>query len=290
MFGLWVQQNGVIVRMTKLEIRPLDAIIAFFSVVALVGAVYLAAAYANQNNPPDVPFLLRPDTYDKVFPFLLGTVAVGGFASVYARVQRAREKALNDRRVSKAILEARIKRLQGLYEIVLNCFQNIRLQRRRLREAFIPEEDKKSWKIRRGIFEKVSMALSEVQIAGERVIKTLDFESDALIGEINTSEAEIERLMKLQDNLKSQIGGIQGVLRNVLRTSEWRGITKGSSSDEDLINVPDGFIKFCDSGETGNLGFRTVGEYFDAFARNITNRIHELEKEAITFSEGDSGM
>ncbi len=275
--------------MKKIEINLIDTLIAFLSLVALAGAIYLAVIYANKNNPADVPFLLRPDTYDKVFPFLLGTVAVGGFALAYTRVQRSREKALEKRRISRAALGVRIKRLQGLYEIVLDCFQNIRLQRRRLREAFIRDEDENTWKIRRGVFEVVSKALSEAQIAGERVIKTLDFERDALIGEINTSEEEVERLRKLQDDLKSQIGGIQGVLRNVLRTSEWKGVTQGTSSDEDLINAPDGFIKFCDSKESGNLGFRKIGEHFDAFARNIIARIHELEEEAVIFGEDSSG-
>lgn len=260
-----------------------DFFIALFSVLALLAAIGLAAVYVNQNNPIDVPFLLRPDTYDKVLPFLLGTVAIGGFALAYSRIQRSKEKALEKRRIAKATLEGRVKRLQDLYETVLVCFQTIRLQRRRLRVAFVPGQTEDAWKIRRGVFESVSKALSEAQLAGERVIKTLDFEHDALKGESLSTEAEIEKLRKLQDDLKSQVGGIQGVLRNVLRTSENKGITQGTSNDEDLIDVPDGFVKFTNSHETGNFGFRKIGEYFDAFAINIIKRIRELEAEAISF-------
>jgi hypothetical protein len=266
-------------------IRPFDFFIFILSLIALFTAIQLAVFYVNKDNPLDVPFLLRPDTYDKVFPFLLGTVAVGGFALAYSRAQRSKEMALAERRIAKAALDKRVQRLQEVYEIVLNFFQNVRLQRRRLRGAFIPGQEKDSWKIRRGLFEEVSMALNEAQLAGERVVKTFDFEHDALKGESTSTENEIERMNKLQADLKSQIGGIQGILRNVLETAEWRGITKGTSSDEDLIAVPDGFVKFADPSTTGNLGFRKIGEHFDAFAINIVNRIRELESESNSFGE-----
>lgn len=271
--------------MKKPTLSPFDLLVAFLSFLSLLAAFFLATVYANKDNPVDVPFLLRPDTYDKVFPFLLGTVAVGGFALAYSRAQRSKEKALEKRRVAKAALEVRIHRLQDLYETVLNCFQDIRLQRRCLRESFVPGQKENTWKIRRGVFERVSRALSEAQLSGERVIKTLDFEHDALKGETNTTGPELERLKKLQIDLRSQIGGIQGVLRNVLRSSEWKGITQGTSSDEDLIDAPEGLVKFADSREKGNLGFRKIGEHFDAFAINIIQRIHELEAEVILFSE-----
>ena len=166
-------------------------LVAFLSFFALLAAIFLATVYANKNNPVDVPFLLRPDTYDKVFPFLLGTVAVGGFALAYSRAQRSKEKALEKRRIAKATLEVRIHRLQSLYETVLDCFQSIKLQRRCLRDSFVPGQKENTWKIRRGIFEGVSKALSEAQLSGERVIKTLDFEHDALRGETITTETEI---------------------------------------------------------------------------------------------------
>ena len=271
--------------MKKPVLSPFDTLIAFLSFLSLLFAILLATVYVNKNNPIEVPFLLRPDTYDKVLPFLLGTVAVGGFALAYNRAQRSKDRALEKRRVAKATLEVRIHRLQDLYETVLDCFQNIRLQRRCLRESFVPGQKENTWKIRRGVFENVSKALSEAQLSGERVIKTLDFEQDALRGETITTGPEIERLKKLQIDLRSQIGGIQGVLRNVLRTSEWKGITQGTSSDEDLIDVPDGLVKFADSREKGNLGFRKIGEHFDAFAVNIIKRIHELEEEVISFSQ-----
>lgn len=270
------------------RIKPFDFFIFLLSLIALFAAIGLAAFYENKDNPLDVPFLLRPDTYDKVFPFLLGTVAIGGFALAYSRVQRSKERILSERQVAKTALDKRVQRLQEVYEIVLTFFQNVRLQRRRLRGAFIHGQEKGCWKIRRGLFEEVSIALNEAQLDGERVVKTFDFEHDALKGKAIPTESENERLKKLQHDLKSQIGGIQGILRNVLRTAEWQGITQGTSNDEDLIIVPEGFVKFADSSTKGNLGFRKIGEHFDAFAVNIVERIRELESESNSFSETQS--
>jgi hypothetical protein len=266
--------------------KTFDFFIFLLSFIALSSAIGLAVFYANNDNPVDVPFLLRRDTYDKVFPFLLGTVALGGFALVYSRVQSSKETAIAKRRIAKATLDSRVQRLQEIYETVLSLFQSVKLQRRRLREAFILDHENASWKIRRGVFEEVSMALNEAQLAGERVVKTFDFEHDALKGESNSLENEFERLKKLQDDLKSQIGGIQGILRNVLRTAELQSITKGTSSNEDLVDVPEGFVKLANpNATTGNLGFRHIGNHFDAFAINIINRIRELESESNSFGE-----
>ncbi|MGZ4851009.1 MAG: hypothetical protein ACXV2C_06495 [Candidatus Bathyarchaeia archaeon] len=263
------------------QAKTFDFFIFIFSFIALFFAIGLAVFYANEDNPLDVPFLLRHDTYDKVFPFLLGTVAVGGFALVYSRVQRSKETVLAQSRMAKTALDNRIQRLQGIYETVLSLFQSVKLQRRRLRGAFIFEQENASWKIRRRLFEEVSMALNEAQLAGERVVKTFDFEYDALKGESTSAENEVERLRKLQNDLKSQIGGIQGILRNVLKTSELQSITKGTCNDEDLIDVPEGFVKFADPNtSSGNLGFRHIGDHFDAFAINIIKRIRELESES----------
>lgn len=263
-----------------------DLFISLLSLIAFFSAIGLAVFYANSDNPLDVPFLLRRDTYDKVFPFLLGTVALGGFALVYNRVRSSREATLEKRRIAKIALDSRVQRLQEIYDTVLSLFQSVKLQRRRLRGAFIREHENSSWKIRRGLFEEVSAALNESQLAGERVVKTFDFDHDALKGESPSSENEIDRLKKLQSDLKSQIGGIQGILRNVLRTAELQSITKGTSNHEDLIDVPDGFVKFAAPNSTsGNLGFRHIGDHFDAFAVNIIARIRELESESNSFSE-----
>lgn len=263
-----------------------DLFISLLSLIAFFSAIGLAIFYANNDNPLDVPFLLRRDTYDKVFPFLLGTVALGGFALVYSRVRSSKEATLAKRRIAKAALDSRVQRLQEIYNTVLSLFQSVKLQRRRLRGAFIREHENSSWKIRRGLFEEVSAALNEAQLAGERVVKTFDFEHDALKGESPSSENEIDRLKKLQGDLKAQIGGIQGILRNVLRTAELQSITKGTSNHEDLIDVPDGFVKFADPNTaSGNLGFRHIGDHFDAFAVNIITRIRELESESNSFSE-----
>jgi hypothetical protein len=139
--------------------------------------------------------------------------------------------------------------------------------------------------MRRGLFEDVSLKLNEAQLSGEKIVKTFEFEQDTLKGEINSSDQETERLRKLQDDLKSQIGGIQGVLRNVLKTSEWQSITSGTSCDEDLLIVPEGYVKFTERGSSGTLGFRQVGLHFDAFGSNILGRIRELELESVFFSE-----
>jgi hypothetical protein len=274
--------------MNRPRIKPFDLCVFLLSLIAFLTAIGLAAFYVNKDNPHEVPFLLRRDTYDKVFPFLLGTVAVGGFALAYNRAQRAKEAALAQQRMAKAALDRRIQRLQEIYETVLTFFQNVRLQRRRLREAFIPGQEKDHWKMRRGLFEEVSMVLNEAQLAGERIVKTLDFEQEAIRGESASTGNEIERLEKLQNNLKSQIGGIEGILRNVLKTAEWRGITEGTSNDEDLIDVPDGFVRFADSRTPGNLGFRKIGEHFDAFAINIIKHIRKLESESNSYGETQS--
>lgn len=268
-------------------INSIDIFILLLSLLSLVAAISLAAIYANNENPLSVPFLLRRDTYDKVLPFLLGTVAVGGFALAYDRIQRTRENALETRRIAKAKLQGRIKRLQEIYETVLACFQCIKLQRRFLRTSCIQKPDENTWQIRRGVFERMLTALNDAQIAGERVVKTLDFELYALKGEAICTDEEIARLIKLHDDLKSQIGGIQGILHNVLKSIEWKGVTRGTSSDEDLIDIPDGLIKFLDSRETGNLGFRKIGDYFDVFSTNIIHRIRELEAEAKLYSESE---
>lgn len=266
--------------------KAFDLFIFLLSLIALFFAIGLAMSYTSNDNSLNVPFLLRHDTYDKVLSFLLGTVAVGGFALVYSRVQSSKEAALAQRRIAKAALDSRVQRLQEIYETVLSLFQSVKLQRRRLREAFVREDENAPWKIRRGIFEEVSMALNEAQLAGEHVVKTFDFEHDALKGESTSVENEIERLKKLQDDLKSQIGGIQGILRNVLKTAELQSITKGTSNNEDLIDVPDGFIKFANpNAASGNLGFRHIGDHFDAFAINIIKRIRELESESSSFED-----
>jgi len=261
-------------------IKPSAFFYFFLSLVALLIAIGLAVFYKNDNNPDTVLFILRPDTYDKVFPFLLGTVAAGGFALAYSIARQSQEQILEQRRMARTLVDRRIQRLQGIYETILTCFQNIRLQRRRLRGAFIPGKSADSWQMRRGLFEEVVMMLNEAQLTGERIMKTFDFEHDTLKGALNLTQDEIEQIEKLQHDLRSQIGGIQGILRNVLRTAEWIGITEGTSNEEDLIDVPDGFIKFADSGTSGNLSFRKITEHFDAFAINILRRIRELEFES----------
>jgi len=258
-----------------------DLSILLLSVVALSGALGLAASYVNKDNPADTPFFLRPATYDKLFPFLLGTVAVGGFVLVYNREQKSKEMAIAHRQLVKATIDKRIHRLQDIYETVLSIYHSVKLQRRRLRGAYIPGDENDSWKIRRNIFEDVFIKLNEAQLAGERVVKTFDFEHDALKGALNHNDEEIERLKKLQSDMKSQIGGIQGILRNVLKTAELHGVTKGTSKDEDLINVTKGFIYFVDNNNDSNLGFNKIGKHFDAFSINIIKRIKELEDEQI---------
>jgi len=259
--------------------KTFDFIFFILSFIAFVAALGLALLYVNNNNPSDVLFLLRPDTYDKVFPFLLGTVAVGSFAFAFNRVQKHQELIKQQNKTAKSSLDNRIHRLQEIYETVLFLYQTIRLQRRRLRSAFTHGSNQDTWRVRRGLFEEVSLRLNESQLTGERIVKTFNFDENALKGELSLKNDETERIKKLQDNLKSQIGGIQGILRNVLKTAEWKGLTGGTSNDEDLIDVPEGFIKFCDSEAHGNLSFQKIAEHFDSFAHNIIIRIKELESE-----------
>jgi hypothetical protein len=262
------------------RIQPSALFYFFLSLLALVVAIGLAALYKNDNNPGTVLFILRPDTYDKVFPFLLGTVAAGGFALAYNIAKQSQEQYLEQRRVSQALVDRRIQRLQEIYETILTCFQDIRLQRRRIRGALIPGKSAGSWQMRRGLFEEILMRLNEAQLAGERIMKVFVFEHDTLQGASSLTNDEIDKISKIQDDLKSQIGGIQGILRNVLRSAEWIGITEGTSNEESLISLPDGIIKFSDSNASGNLSFRKISEHFDAFAFCILNRIRELESES----------
>ncbi len=268
------------------RIQPSALFYFFLSLVALIVAIGLAALYKNDDNPDTVLFILRPDTYDKVFPFLLGTVAAGGFALAYNIARKSQEQYLEQRRASQALVDRRIQRLQEIYETILTCFQDIRLQRRRLRGALIPGKSSGSWQLRRGLFEEIVMRLNEAQLAGERIMKVFVFENDTLQGASFLTDAEIEKINKIQDDLRSQIGGIQGILRNVLRTVEWIGITQGTSNEEDLIDLPDGMIKFSESGASGNLSFRKITEHFDAFAICILNRIRELESESDSYGKG----
>lgn len=248
------------------RIQPSALFYFFLSLLALVVAIGLAALYKNDNNPGTVLFILRPDTYDKVFPFLLGTVAAGGFALAYNIAKQSQEQYLEQRRVSQALVDRRIQRLQEIYETILTCFQDIRLQRRRIRGALIPGKSAGSWQMRRALFEEILMRLNEAQLAGERIMKVFVFEHDTLQGASSLTNDEIDKISKIQDDLKSQIGGIQGILRNVLRSAEWIGITEGTSNEESLISLPDGIIKFSDSSASGNLSFRKITEHFDAFA------------------------
>lgn len=270
--------------MKSLHLRPFDAFVIVLSLIALFAAFWLAAVYENPENPGSIPFLLRKDTYDTVLPFLLGTVAVGGFALAYSRVQNSRERLQERKKASKATLDRRIDRLEDIYETVLAFFQNVRLQRRRIRGLLIPGHQDGAWRMRRGVFEEILTELNAAQLSGERIMRTLDFEHDALQGDVPATEEETKRIKKLHTDLRSQIGGIQGILRNVLRSAEWQGVTQGTDNDEDLVDVPDGFVQFADSKTTGNLGFRKIAESFDAFAENIIQRIRELESESAGYS------
>ncbi len=268
---------------------PLTKFSAFFyfflSLVALFMTIGLAVFYKNGDNPDTVLFILRPDTYNNVFPFLLGTVAAGGFALAYSIARQSQERILEQQRVAKNLVDRRVQRLQEIYETTLSCFQNIKLQRRRLRGALILDKSAGSWQMRRGLFEEVVMMLNEAQLAGERIMKTFDFEHDNLKSTFNLTKDEIERIKKLHGDLRSQIGGIQGDLRNVLKTAELIGITEGTSNEEDLVNIPDDFIKFANSDASGNLSIRKIAEYFDAFAIGILKRIRELELESDSYGE-----
>ena len=267
------------------RIKLFDLLLLILSLLALFIAIGLALFYVNEDNPQDVLFILRRDTYDKIFSFLLGTVAVGGFALTYSRFQRAKEKRIAYRRMVKTKLYERVQRLQEVYETVLVFFQNVKLQRRRMRGGFIAGSFKGGWKMRRGLYEEVVFVLNQAQLEGEKILKTLDFERDALAGGGTPNDEELKRLEKLRIDLKSQIGGIQGILRNVLKTAEWQSVTDGTTNDEDLVTVPQGLVRFADSRTKGNTGFRKVAEHFDAFAKNIITRIRELESETILYDE-----
>lgn len=270
--------------MSNPRVTRLDIAIFAVSFFALAGAFVLAMSYANSANPDSVPFLLRPDTYGKVLPFLLGTVVAGGFALAYQKVQQLKEARAMKRKADKALLDQRIRRLQELYDIALALFQRIRFQRRRMRIALIPGATDGTWKLRREIFEEVCAELNESQLAGERIVKTLDFDAESLQGILGKAEDESMRL-KLQNDLKSQIGGMQGILRNVLRKIELIGATSNAESPEALVAVPDDLIKFSESGSSGNLGFRKVSEHYDAFVEQILGRIRQLETESNSIAE-----
>ncbi|TRU03958.1 MAG: hypothetical protein EWV60_21720 [Microcystis sp. Msp_OC_L_20101000_S702] len=242
----------------------------------------LSFIYVNNDNPKTTPFVLRKDTYDKLFPFLLGTVAVGGFALAYTRIQRSKEEEIARKKAAKALLERRIKRLQEIYTIVLTLYQNIRLQLRRLSIAFIFDKYDGQWKIRRSLFEEVLFALNESQMAGEKIVKTLEFEQDAIKSvrqKHDSDDEDNQEYEKLIDDLRAQIGGIEGVLRNVLKLVEWQSITVGTSSEEDLVAVPQKFVNFVETSSTGNLGFLKIIQYFNKFSKNIRLRIAILETE-----------
>jgi hypothetical protein len=261
------------------HLSTVDIMIFVASMCALTAATTMAMMYANNTNPDSVPFLLRPDTYGKVLPFLLGTVVAGGFALAYQRISQLREARTASRKADKALIDRRIKRLQELYDICLTLFQSIRLQRRWMRIALIPGESDGAWKLRREVFESICRSLNESQLSGEKIVKTLNFDSDALQSTIESADEQLIAT-KLQTDLKSQIGGLQGILRNVLKTAELQGSTKMACSPESLIDVPAGMIRFSESGSSGNLGFRKISEYHDAFSRQILARIRKLEAES----------
>jgi hypothetical protein len=268
-----VGQNGL---------RPFDIFLIIVSVFAFGAACQLAMRYVNSDNPESVAFVLRKDTYDKLLPFLLGTVAVGAGALLYNRVQQEREKSRVQMQVEKMELEARIKSLQEIYDTVLVFFQNIKLQRRRLRLELIEVPQNGTWKMRRNLFEDIMTELNDAQLTGERIIRTLDFQQEKL-GERSSSDDERQQVKSLWTNMKSQIGGIQGVLRNVLRSAEWQSVTSGAQFDEDLVDVPSVIIKFADSRTNGNMSFGTLCEYFDSFGKNVNTRIHILEDKLFRY-------
>lgn len=270
--------------MSNPRVTRLDVAIFAVSCFALVGAFVLAISYANSTNPDSVLFLLRPDTYGKVLPFLLGTVVAGGFALAYQKVLQLNEARATKRKADKALLDQRIRRLEELYDIALALFQRIRFQRRRMRIALIPGETDGTWKLRRQIFEEVCAELNESQLAGERIVRTLDFDAESLQGILVKPGDEPIRL-KLQSDLKSQIGGMQGILRNVLRATELIGATANADSPEALVAVPGDLIEFSESGSSGNLSFRKISEFYDAFAKQILGRLRQLEAESNSLAE-----
>lgn len=269
------------------QAKALDLGILLLSVASLAAALLLSFIYVNNDNPKTTPFVLRKDTYDKLYPFLLGTVAVGGFALVYTRIQRSKEEESARRKAAKALLDRRVKRLQEIYTVVLTLYQNIRLQLRRLSIAFVFDHATGQWKVRRSLLEEALLALNESQMAGEKIVKTLDFEKDAIASvkmedDGNECNQDYEKLI---DDLRSQVGGIEGVLRNVLKLVEWKSITEGSSGDEDLVAVPQKFVNFMETSSTGNLGFLKIIQYFNKFSRNIRLRIASLEAESQSYGD-----
>lgn len=269
------------------QAKALDLGILLLSVASLAAALLLSFIYVNNDNPKTTPFVLRKDTYDKLYPFLLGTVAVGGFALVYTRIQRSKEEESARRKAAKALLDRRVKRLQEIYTVVLTLYQNIRLQLRRLSIAFVFDHATGQWKVRRSLLEEALLALNESQMAGEKIVKTLDFEKDAIASvkmedDGNECNQDYEKLI---DDLRSQVGGIEGVLRNVLKLVEWKSITEGSSGDEDLVAVPQKFVNFMETSSTGNLGFLKIIQYFNRFSRNIRLRIASLEAESQSYGD-----
>lgn len=269
------------------QAKALDLGILLLSVASLATALLLSFIYVNNDNPKTTPFVLRKDTYDKLYPFLLGTVAVGGFALVYTRIQRSKEEESARRKAAKALLDRRVKRLQEIYTVVLTPYQNIRLQLRRLSIAFVFDHTTGQWKVRRSLLEEALLALNESQMTGEKIVKTLDFEKDA-IASVKMEDDGIESNQdyeKLIDDLRSQVGGIEGVLRNVLKLVEWKSITEGSSGDEDLVAVPQKFVNFMETSSTGNLGFLKIIQYFNKFSRNIRLRIASLEAESQSYGD-----
>jgi len=283
-----MKRNSLIQRQHIQHTKLLDLGILILSVVALCSALLLSFIYVNNDNPKTTPFVLRKDTYDKLFPFLLGTVAVGGFALAYTRIQRSKEDEIARKKAAKALLERRIKRLQEIYTIVLTLYQNIRLQLRRLSIAFIFDEGDERWTIRRSLFEEALLALNESQMAGEKIVKTLEFEQDAIKSvrqKHDSHDENNQEYEKLIDDLRSQIGGIEGVLRNVLKLVEWQSVTVGTSSDEDLVAVPQKFVDFVKTSSTGNLGFLKIIQYFNKFSKNIRLRIALLEAEYESYGD-----
>jgi hypothetical protein len=150
-------------------------------------------------------------------------------------------------------------------------------------------EETGQWKVRRSLLEEALLCLNEAQLAGEKIVKTLDFEQDAIKSgkDKNTNKVapNNEEYEKLIGDLKSQIGGIEGVLRNVLKLVEWQSITGGAKSDEDLVGVPQKFVDFVKPGSTGNLGFLKIIQYFDKFSKNIRLRMAILESEFESYGD-----
>ena len=267
----------------------LNAGISTLSVVAFFIAICLASQYENQENPKETSPLLRSDTYNTVFPFLLGTIAAGGVALTYTRVQNSREIVVAKNKSAKALLKQRIERLQEIYVMVLNFFQDIRLNIRRLSLVLIHDPQDKEWKIRRSLWEDITIALNKSQLVGEQIVKTLEFEEDALQslrkGDNNDSIEDIKKHEKLLDDLRSQVGGMEGVLRNALRILEWKSITIGTKNDNDYVIVPPDFVEFSKTSSDGNVSYLKIIQYFSKFSKNIRSRIAELEVEYESYGD-----